>query len=237
MMRPWNKSSASLGVVAVSAVAVAAAVAFKWSRQRRQQDEDEVEEEHTVSKVEAVKSSPEHLELQEAAGDNSTTADASEERSEIGLTPTVRSPASAAAKPAAEGDNCPLLSCPWHDALAFFLSSSDLGKVSYSCTALRAEVTVEAPRDGTDEKRPSRLLLVPAVELRIETAEEELRRVSIEHIRILRVWQRMSFNAVAVAVQQNGAVGLRSLEKFVVKGCPLHPDDVHSLLKPVLAAT
>jgi len=106
--------------------------------------------------------------------------------------------------------------------------------VSYSCTALRGEVTVEAP--ATDGK-PSRLLLVPAIELKIETAEDELRRVSIEHIRILRVWQRMSFNAIADAVKQKGCCGLRSLDKLVVKGCPLHPQDVQSLLVPVISAT
>lgn len=175
------------------------------------------------------------LELQEEPIDGSTDADdASEDRS-AATTPVVLSPASAAAKAASMDSSCPILACPWHDALAFFLNSNDLGKVSYSCRALREEVTVETPEDASRVGRPDRLLLVPAMELKIENAEAELRRVSLEHIRILRVWQRMSFNAVADAVRQSGGRGLRYLDKFVCKGCRIHPDDVNSMLVPILA--
>eukprot|EP00933_Yihiella_yeosuensis_P050985 TRINITY_DN48802_c0_g1_i1.p1 TRINITY_DN48802_c0_g1~~TRINITY_DN48802_c0_g1_i1.p1 ORF type:complete len:523 (+),score=143.41 TRINITY_DN48802_c0_g1_i1:72-1571(+) len=173
----------------------------------------------------------------EAANDGSTEADTSEDRSSTTTPVGNLSPAAAAAAAsAAANEQCPILSCPWHDALAFFLTSNELGKVSYSCTSLRNEVTVEAPKSAKNDG-PSRLLLVPALELKIETAEAELRRVSLEHIRILRVWQRMSFNAVASAVAERGANSLRNLNKFVCKGCPMHPADVKSLLVPVLQAT
>jgi len=102
---------------------------------------------------------------------------------------------------------------------------------------LREEVTVEATEDACAAGRPNRLLLVPAVEIKIENAEAELRRVSLEHIRILRVWQRLPFHTVADAVRQSGGRGLRYLDKFVCKGCRLHPDDVKTMLLPILANT
>merc|ERR1719217_18994 len=42
--------------------------------------------------------------------------------------------------------SCGLLSCPWHDAMSYFLTSGDLGRISSSCSAFRTELTVEAPR-------------------------------------------------------------------------------------------
>eukprot|EP00931_Biecheleriopsis_adriatica_P048779 TRINITY_DN2818_c0_g1_i1.p1 TRINITY_DN2818_c0_g1~~TRINITY_DN2818_c0_g1_i1.p1 ORF type:complete len:457 (-),score=130.87 TRINITY_DN2818_c0_g1_i1:128-1498(-) len=226
-------SSKTIGVVAAAA-ATAAAVAL-WRRRRRQEAENTKVEQDYLERV-ASKATPDPLELPEVHGDGSTTADASEERS-AATTPAALSPASAAAKAAAMEGGCPILACPWHDALAFFLDSNELGKVSYTCQALRQEVTVEAPEGTPEGERPSRLLLVPALELKIETAEAELRRVSLEHIRILRVWQRMSFNAVADAVRKSRGRGLRNLDKFVCKGGRLLPADVESMLAPVLANT
>jgi len=129
-----------------------------------------------------------------------------------------------------------LPACPWHDALAFFLPSQDLGRTSLVCSALRRELTVEASPCENREEGCRRLLLVPVVELRIETAEDELRRVSIPHIHALRVWNRLSFNAVAAGAKRSGG-GLRCLDRLTCKGLQMHPDDVSFLLAPSLVAT
>lgn len=96
---------------------------------------------------------------------------------------------------------------------------------------LRSELTV---KDSTSERL---LLLVPVVELKIETAESILDRLSLPHIHILRSWNRLSFNALALAVARRGPNALRNLDKLVVKGCPLHPSDVGELLAPILVST
>lgn len=127
-----------------------------------------------------------------------------------------------------------LHACPWHDAVAFFLPSADLGRVACTCAGLRMGLTVEMP-GRMDGGVPQRRLLVPAVELSIETAEAELHRVSIPHIHILRVWNRPSFDSICAAAVDGQ--GLRSLDKFVCKGCHLSAGDVTKLLVPTLGCT
>lgn len=134
--------------------------------------------------------------------------------------------------PGSAGAN--LLSCPWHDAMSYFLTSSDLGRVSLTCTAFRTELTVEDSQDKTEAKR--RLLVVPVVELNMATAEDELGRVSLPHIHVLRAWSRMSLVSAANAVKSVGKEAFRSLDKFSLKGCPLNAFDVVELLVPMLAA-
>jgi len=131
--------------------------------------------------------------------------------------------------------SCDLLSCPWHDAMSYFLTSSDLGRVSSSCNTFRTELTVEAPRKESEASR--RLLVVPVVELRNDTAEAELDRVSLSHVHVLRVWSRLSLVAAAQAAQNTGKEAFRSLDKFSLKGCPLNGFDVKELLVPMLAST
>jgi len=226
-------------MLAVAAAASAAAiVAFRWHRSRksRAEETEDAEEEcaEDVSVVKARLGGPMQLDLQEAV-EGSTEVGTSEERSNATTPLGLLSPAAAVAKAAALEVGCQILACPWHDQLAFYLNSSELSKVSQACTVLREEVTVDAP-EGSDTS-PKRLLLVPALELKIETVEAELRVVSLEHVRILRVWQRMSLNAVVDAVRQSKGRALRNLDKFVCKGCPLHPADVTSVLAPVLENT
>lgn len=126
-----------------------------------------------------------------------------------------------------------MLSCPLHDALAFFLVSKDLARLSHGCRTLRVELTVE----GLEASTGQRLLLVPVVELRIETAEAELARVSLPHIHTLRVMHRLSFNALADFVKRNGSQALWSLDKFACRGVRLHPHDVTEMLVPILSTT
>lgn len=140
-------------------------------------------------------------------------------------------PAAAAAEEA-HAACCPLLSSPWHDALAFFLTPGELWRVICGCVALRLELTVGAEGVGA-----RRLLVAPVVELRIETAEAELDRLSLPHIHVMRVWNRLSFNAAAAAAGRGGPGALRGLQKFICKGCPLYPSDVSDLLAPTLAST
>lgn len=131
--------------------------------------------------------------------------------------------------------NCNLLSCPWHDAISYFLTASDLGRVSSSCKSFRTELTVEAAQG--EEEASRRLLVVPVIELRNDTAEVELDRVSLPHIHVLRVWNRVSFVAATQATQKVGKQAFRSLDKFTLKGCPLNGWDIKELLIPMLAST
>lgn len=133
--------------------------------------------------------------------------------------------------PTGSGALSSLLQCPWHDGVAYFLTPGDLCRAISCCTMLCSELTLKDSASGRC------LLLVPVVELKIETAEALLDRVSLPHIHILRSWNRLSFNAVASAVARRGPNALRNLDKLLVKGCPLHPGDVNELLAPILAST
>jgi hypothetical protein len=128
-----------------------------------------------------------------------------------------------------------LLSVPWHDAMSFFFTSVDLGRASCTCSAFRTELTVESSQGDTGTAR--RLLVVPVVELRVETAEAELSRVSLPHIHVLRAWNRLSLVAAAEAAQNVGKEAFRSLDKFSLKGCQINQFDVNELLVPMLAST
>eukprot|EP00929_Paragymnodinium_shiwhaense_P091748 TRINITY_DN5164_c0_g1_i2.p1 TRINITY_DN5164_c0_g1~~TRINITY_DN5164_c0_g1_i2.p1 ORF type:complete len:436 (+),score=110.35 TRINITY_DN5164_c0_g1_i2:116-1423(+) len=116
------------------------------------------------------------------------------------------------------------------DVLAFLLSDKELGRLSMCERALRAEVTVE----NHSPTGPLRRLIVPVVELQLTTAEDELARVSLPHIRTLRISNRLSLNAVVAAGKK---APLRSLERFICKMCPLQPADVREVLEPLLRAT
>jgi len=130
------------------------------------------------------------------------------------------------------GPSLPLLECPWREHLAQFTSTRDLAVVAGVSRAAREELTVEQEHEWDDGSR--RRLLAPLVELKLETAEPELQRVSMPHCRTLRVWSRLSVNAAGREVARGGADYVRSMEKLVIKGCPLHTTDVNTLLEPVL---
>eukprot|EP00927_Polykrikos_kofoidii_P062211 TRINITY_DN57029_c0_g1_i1.p1 TRINITY_DN57029_c0_g1~~TRINITY_DN57029_c0_g1_i1.p1 ORF type:complete len:544 (-),score=96.76 TRINITY_DN57029_c0_g1_i1:280-1911(-) len=128
-----------------------------------------------------------------------------------------------------KGQSLPLLECPWREHLAQFVSTRDLAMVSSISSAAREELTVD-PEDESDDDESRRRLRVPLVELKLESAEAELDRVSLPHTRILRIWSRLSLEAVVAAVRRGGPSSIRSLERLVITGCPLHPPDVKSLL-------
>lgn len=141
-----------------------------------------------------------------------------------------------ASPPLSPGNNgVGLLSCPWHDAMSYFFTSGDLARVARSCNTFRAELTVEAPQ-GEGEP-PRRLLVVPVIDLRVETAEAELNRVSLPHIHVLRIWRRLSLVMAVEAAQRIGKEAFRSLDKFTLKGCPLNGPDIKEMLLPLLAST
>jgi len=129
------------------------------------------------------------------------------------------------------GGRITLLCCPLHDALCFFLNSSDMGRLSLGCTMLRSELTVSCGQDSR------RRLMVPVVDLRVESAEAELERVSLPHIHILRIFNRLPLDAIAAAAKKQGKQSLRGLEKFICKGCPMDAQDVKKILAPILLAT
>jgi len=142
-----------------------------------------------------------------------------------------------ASPPLSPGSNSSgLLSCPWHDAMSYFFTSGDLARVARSCKTFRAELTVEAQAPRGEGETSRRLLLVPVVELHVETAEAELDRVSLPHIHVLKVWRRLSLVTAAEAAQRIGKEAFRSLDKFTLKGCPLNGLDIKELLVPMLAS-
>lgn len=201
---------AAAAAVSAAALSAAAALARRFAGQRVVRPERATE----VSEAPCTKVPPP---LDEA----STSADAESE------------PATVPHTPAAGGSLCHLCCCPWSDGLAYFLASDDLARVSGTCSALQGELTVP----GVKGEGPSRLLLVPAVDLRIESAEAELRRISVPHVRILRLCGRLSLSSAASAAKRSGPQTFRHLEKFVLKGCPLHPADIKELLEPMLCHT
>merc|ERR1711988_300823 len=109
-----------------------------------------------------------------------------------------------------------LLSLPWHETMSYFLTASDLGRVTCTCNVFRTELTVESSQGEDEVSR--RLLVVPVVELKnVCTAEAELDRVSLPHIHVLRVWNRLSLVAAADAAKKRGKESFRSLDKFILK--------------------
>lgn len=128
-----------------------------------------------------------------------------------------------------------LLSLPWHDGLSYFFTSGDLARMSNTCKTFRAEMTVDAPEVEGEPSR--RLLVVPVLDLQVESAEAELKRVSLAHIHVLRVWRRLALVEAARAADRVGREAFQALDKFVLKGCPLCAMDVKELLCPMLAST
>jgi len=123
---------------------------------------------------------------------------------------------------------CEILSCPWYDCMAFFLEAVDLEQVNNTCRSLRCEVTI-SEADG------HRKLLLPVAELDEETADAVISRISMPHVRILRIWRRGAFAAIAELVGSGGPSRLKSLERLAFKGCPLVLEDFQQILTPVFA--
>jgi len=128
-----------------------------------------------------------------------------------------------------------LLSLPWHDALSYFMTPGDMSRVTSSSSSFRSELTVEAP--GAEGEASRRLLVVPVVELKLDNAEAALDRVSLPHIHVLRIWNRLSLVAAAKAAETVGKEAFRSVDRFLLKGCPLNGMDVKELLVPMLSST
>jgi hypothetical protein len=167
----------------------------------------------------------------------STTADGT---TEDGASPT-------ATPPVSPGNSArPLLMCPWHEGISHFLKSTDLGRVNAAATAAHMLLTVEAPAragaatagtaPGQEQGRGKRLLIVPVLELQMQTAEAELRRVSLPHVHVLRVYNRLAFSELTT-VLKSCPQGLCNLQRLACNGCALHPPDVKEFLCPALKAT
>jgi hypothetical protein len=191
------------------------------SRRRRTEDPDEAElagpAEHIGGKEQQSQGDDCTVKEQQDSGDNSTVSPTSSDISERTAT-SVSEP-------------LPLLTGLWQETVAFFLTSGDIGRLSCSCQALRTELTTDGGAEGT-----RRLLMVPTLELCVETAEAELGRVSVPHVRVLRLVDRLPFNAVAAAARA-WPEGFQRLNKLTMKGCHLYPADVGGLLAPSIAAT
>lgn len=127
----------------------------------------------------------------------------------------------------ADGAAPALLECPWHNGLAHFLTHGDIARLCASCRAVKHELTVG----------PSSLLLVPSLELKKDMLEVEaaLQKVSLGHVRILRVWGRAALLTISRHLSDGRSEGLNSLEKLAVRGCPMQRDEVRGLLAPCLS--
>jgi len=140
--------------------------------------------------------------------------------------------------------NCLFSVCPW-DSLSQSLTLPELERLCCASAPLYGELTVAEGESAPDSDQvadvcnaePSRVscrkLLAPLLTLKIETAEAELRRVSIGNIRVLRIWNYRSLNVLAEALTNAGGPQvLRSLERIRLAGCPLRPDLVNEFLLP-----
>lgn len=137
-----------------------------------------------------------------------------------------------------------LLTLSCYECLAFFLDVQALWRLSCSCTALRSEFTVVAPDDANVK------LLVPVLELKGHSSESMtdlaengysdetlLEHVATPRVRILRIWQRGAFEAVAGVVRSGGPRQWQSLERIAVKGCPLFQEDFGHVFTPIFSIT
>jgi len=143
-----------------------------------------------------------------------------------------------------------LLTVSCYECLAFFLDVEATWRLSCTCTALRSELTVVVPADAKGESDANIKLLVPVLELKGHSSEsmldlEEhgyppetlLDHVATTRVRILRMWQRGAFEAVAGVVRSGGPRQWQSLERIAFKGCPLFEEDFRLVLAPIFSIT
>lgn len=128
------------------------------------------------------------------------------------------------------------------ESVSQFLILHDLAKFSNSCVELRESLTVAAeeprPTDEDTESSSSRarLLRVPIVELKTETAEEDISRMSLSHARVLRVWNHRTLDVIIEALEDvGGPQVLHSLERIAFKGCPMTMDYITAFTLPVFS--
>jgi hypothetical protein len=120
----------------------------------------------------------------------------------------------------------------WGDVVAHYLTMPELERLCLSSSDVHQELTVEVADSSSDSSK--RRLISPVVELKIETAEVALSRASLPHIRTLRVWKRLSYEALNTAVSNaGGPAACAHLERMAFKGCPLYPDDIKMLIAPI----
>jgi len=139
---------------------------------------------------------------------------------------------------------CLLDICPW-DSLAQCLTLPELEWVCCASTSLRRQLTIEEVVEQDSEAddaaetpkcKTCRKLLAPLLVLKIETAEIELQRVSLTNVRAIRVWNYRSLDFLQETMAATGGPQvLRSLERIMLKGCPLIPEMLDSFLVPVFS--
>lgn len=143
-----------------------------------------------------------------------------------------------------------LLTCSCYECVAFFLDVETTWRLSCTCTALRSELTVVGPADAKGEVGANIKLLVPVLELKGHSSESMLDleeygyspetlvdNVATTRVRILRMWQRGAFEAVAGVVRAGGPRQWQSLERMAFKGCPLFQEDFRLVLAPIFSIT
>jgi hypothetical protein len=128
---------------------------------------------------------------------------------------------------------CTIDACPW-DSLAQCLALTELAQLCCTSPSHLAEFTIEEwSAEDSGNQTLQRKMLAPLLTLKVETAEEDLQRVSLGNVRALRVWNHRSLDTLAEAVASaGGPANLRSLERMALKGCPLGPEVISSFLLP-----
>jgi hypothetical protein len=117
-------------------------------------------------------------------------------------------------------------------AVARFLTFGDLARLALSGCDVATLLTAPS---SIAETGLSRKLVVPVVEVKLQNMDV-LKRVSVKHVEILRVWSRGAFEEVRRIVKQEGLHAFAHLEKFSAKGCHINTCDVDALA-PLIAGS
>lgn len=130
---------------------------------------------------------------------------------------------------------CHLLDCPLRDVIASFFASREVGQLACVCSVLQEGLSVDdglCTRGPEEDKRPRRLYL-PYLDLQLIAAEAGLDRVSMPHVRVLKVAHRQDYDSVAAMLCERGPRVLRSLERLCFQSCQFCPNDVVQFFSPL----
>jgi len=136
-----------------------------------------------------------------------------------------------------QADEALIFACPW-DSLAQFFTLPELETLACASSPLRAQLTIEEASVEADNSEAVRKMLSPLLVLKVETAEEELKRISLGNVRNLRVINYKSLDMLCETLSTTGGPStLRSLERVKLAGVPLTPDVISDFIFPAFSHT
>jgi len=143
-----------------------------------------------------------------------------------------------------QADESLIFACPW-DSLAQFFTLPELEGLACASAPVHAQLTIEEASVEVDNSEAvqtqrvcNRKMLSPLLVLKVETAEEELKRISLGNVRNLRVVNYKSLDMLCETLSTTGGpAALRSLERVKLAGVPLTPDVISSFIFPAFSHT